>query len=218
MSTTINEPTVPTVLDSPRVAGLGLAVQMPFIAVNVNGNPQTNATEFTQGVLQGNGFLIFNTEDDQYALRALQANPPTTVAALWWEVLNLTHKLARTKASQQNLIKGLEKFNEHANQVANDNSMCEEYEATLKEANRLMEECGYTGFFRWEGRTEDYEVEVMRLRTVQEKITVTVPMPKGSDEDDVIREAYELAEAETDDSWDENDREWGTEMQSGSIQ
>ena len=25
MSTTINEPTVPTVLDSPRVAGLGLA-------------------------------------------------------------------------------------------------------------------------------------------------------------------------------------------------
>ena len=75
MSTTINEPTVPTGLDSPRVAGLRLAVQMPFIAVNVNGNPQTNATEFTQGVLQGNGFLIFNTEEDQYALRP--ASKPT---------------------------------------------------------------------------------------------------------------------------------------------
>ena len=81
-----------------------------------------------------------------------------------------------------------------------------------------MEECGYTGFFRWEGRQEDYEVEVMRLRTVQEKVTVTVSMPKGSTDDDVIQEAYELAEGETDDSWEENDSSWGTEMQSGSIQ
>ena len=88
--------------------------------------------------------------------------------------------------------------------------MCEEYEETLKEANRLMEECGYTGFFRWEGRQEDYEVEVMRLRTVQEKVTVTVSMPKGSTDDDVIQEAYELAEGETDDSWEENDSSWGT--------
>ena len=81
-----------------------------------------------------------------------------------------------------------------------------------------MEEAGYTGFFEWKGREEDYEVEVMRLRTVQEKVTITVSMPKGSDEDDVVREAYEVAEEETDDSWEENDRAWGTEMQSGSIQ
>ena len=43
-------------------------------------------------------------------------------------------------------------------------------------------------------------------------------LPKGSTDDDVIQEAYELAEGETDDSWEENDSSWGTEMQSGSIQ
>jgi len=60
-------------------------------------------------------------------------------------------------------------------------------------------------------------VRVTRHRIVKETIEVDVEMRKNSTDQEVIDEAYEIAEEEETHLWEEEDTEYDTEIVSGNI-
>lgn len=193
------------------------ATQMPDIVENGNGDPALNKQVLIPAAESWEN-LIFARTCEREALDRLKRNTPPTVGDLWWKYLISVQQEARAADNQQVLVRALHRINRYMNEYADDNDMCEAYEEALEHFNKILQEEGYRGFFSFEGRTETYTVRVTRHRIVKETIDVDVEMRKGSSDQSVIDEAYEIAEQEETHHWDEEDTEYDTELVSGNIQ
>ena len=191
--------------------------QMPDIVENGNGDPALNKQVLIPAAESWEN-LIFARTCEREALDRLKRNTPPTVGDLWWKYLISVQQEARAADNQQVLVRALHRINRYMNEYADDNDMCEAYEEALERFNQILQEEGYRGFFSFEGRTETYTVRVTRHRIVKETIDVDVEMRKGSSDQSVIDEAYEIAEQEETHHWDEEDTEYDTELVSGNIQ
>jgi hypothetical protein len=192
------------------------ATQMPDIVENGNGDPALNKQVLIPAAESWEN-LIFARTCEREALDRIKRNTPPTVGDLWWKYLISVQQEARAADNQQVLVRALHRINTEMNEYADDQSFCEGYEEALERFNKILEQEGYNGFFSFEGRTETITVQVTRHRTVKETIDIDVVMRKGSSDQQIIEEAYELAENEETHLWEEEDTEYDTELVSGNI-
>jgi len=193
------------------------ATQMPDIVENGNGDPALNKQVLVPAAESWES-VVFARTCEREALDRLKRNTPPTVGDLWWKYLIAVQQEARAADNQHVLVRALGRINSYMNEYADDNDMCEAYEDALEQFNKILQDEGYRGFFSFEGRKETYTVKVTRHRIVKETIEVDVQMRKNSSDQDVIDEAYEIAEQEETHHWDEEDTEYDTEIVSGNIQ
>jgi len=198
------------------VAGYSTPVQTPIISENANGDPALNKQVLVPAAESWEN-LTFARTCERSALDRLKHNTPPTVGDLWWKYLISVQQEARAADNQQVLVRALGRINRHMNEYADDNDMCEAYEEALEQFNKILQDEGYRGFFSFEGRTETRTVRVTRHRIVKETIEVDVEMRKNSTDQEVIDEAYEIAEEEETHLWEEEDTEYDTEIVSGNI-
>ena len=192
------------------------ATQMPDIVENGNGDPALNKQVLVPSAESWES-VVFARTSERGALERLKANTPPTVGDLWWKYLLALRAEAQAADNQLTLVRALGKINSRMNDYADDNDMCEAYEEALEGFNKILQEEGYRGYFSFEGRTETYTVRVTRHRTVKETIDVDVEMRKGSSDQSVIDEAYEIAEERETYEWEEEDTEYDTDLVSGDI-
>lgn len=184
-------------------------LRLPEIKENESG---TLAVDFEQ--LQplehrlGKSLTFGNTAQREAAQRIIN-DPPKTVGELWYDYLMLVAAQANSLKNLTALERGLSKVNAFLNEHAENENWCSEYEDKLSDMNSLIVADGYTGWFIFEGRTEEVDVMVERRRTVVETVTVRMEKPKGADVD------YETAvdeAAEYDDSlWEVTDECYDTD-------
>lgn len=154
--------------------------------------------------------LIFGSTAQREAAQRVINDPPKTVGELWYDYLMLVAANATANKNLTALERGLGKVNAFLNEYAENENWCSEYEDKLSDMNTLITSEGYTGWFAFEGRTEEVDVIVERRRTVVETVTVRMEKPKGSD---VNYETATDAAADYDDSdWEVTDECYDTDF------
>lgn len=156
----------------------------------------------------GNALMFRSTAQREAAQRIIN-NPPKTLGELWYDYLNLVAANATTAKNLTALEAGLSKVNTFLNEYAENENWCSEYEDKLSDMNSLIVSEGYTGWFVFEGRTEEVNVTVERRRTIVEQTVVTMDRPKGSEVD--YETATDLAADYDESLWEVTDECYDTD-------
>jgi hypothetical protein len=116
------------------------------------------------------------------------------------ELKGLNDRISNLLSLQRRVYGVLREVNETANEVADRQNYCSEYEDVLDKFNSIIIRDVPEWDFRFEGRLKTYNVTVERRRTVVEYCTVQVEGPAGATKYDLEDNAHEAAEDAYD--WD----------------
>ena len=174
--TTPNAPLTPYAINTDRV-------RMPEIKENASGSLTVDFEPLQPLENRLGKSLTFGNTAQREAAQKIINDPPKTVGELWYDYLMLVAANATAVKNLTALERGLSKVNTYLNEYADDQKYCSDYEAKLSDLNSLIVSEGYTGWFIFEGRTEEVNVTVERRRTIVETTVVTVDRPKGAEVD-----------------------------------
>ena len=147
--------------------------------------------------------IYFRTTPQVNALKAMVQTPPKTVGELWMRYLEMLRDYSRTSSQLSALENGMTTIAAKMNEYADDQDWCNEYEYQLNEFNGALSNAGYSGWFSFEGRTQQMRVRVERVREVKEHVWIEMEVPKGDDPDYYY--ATELAGEMEVDEWNIDD-------------
>lgn len=156
----------------------------------------------------GKSLTFGNTAQREAAQRIIN-DPPKTVGELWYDYLMLVAANANTVKNLTGLERGLGKVNAFLNEYADEENYCSGYEDKLSDMNTLISSEGYTGWFQFEGRTEEVDAIVERRRTIVETVSVRMEKPKGGDVD--YDTAVDMAADYDDSDWEVTDECYDTD-------
>lgn len=122
------------------------------------------------------------------AERVTDDTPPVDV--MQEKIDSLTRSLEDARKDRDNLLSFLDMVNDVGNEMADDFSMCDNYEGQLDTWNTWLADRGLS--FRFVGRKREVEVRVERTMTEMCYITITVD--HGSDNSDIYSTAIEQAD------------------------
>lgn len=153
--------------------------------------------------------LTFGSTAQREAIQKIINDPPSTLGELWYDYLYLVAAQANSLKNLNALERGLGKVNTYLNEYADDNNYCSDYEAKLSDLNSLIVSEGYTGWFVFEGRTEEVNVTVERRRTIVETTVVTMERARGAEVD--YDTATDLASECDESDWEVTDECYDTD-------
>lgn len=156
----------------------------------------------------GKSLTFGNTAQREAAQRIIN-DPPKTVGELWYDYLMLVAANANTAKNLTGLERGLGRVNYFLNEYADEENYCSGYEDKLSDMNTLITSEGYTGWFQFEGRTEEVDAIVERRRTIVETVSVRMEKPKGGDVD--YDTAVDMAADYGDSDWEVTDECYDTD-------
>ena len=116
------------------------------------------------------------------------------------EIKGLNDRISGLINMQRRVYGVLREVNETANEAADAQNYCSEYEDVLEKFNDIITRDVPEWDFRFQGRSKMYNVTVERRRTVVEYCTVQVEGPAGATKYDLEDEAHSAAEDAYD--WD----------------
>lgn len=154
--------------------------------------------------------LTFGSTAQREAAQRIINDPPKTVGELWYDYLMLVAANANTAKNLSALERGMGKVNYFLNEYADEENYCSGYEDKLSDLNVLITSEGYTGWFQFEGRTEEVDAIVERRRTIVETVSVRMEKPKGSDLD--YNTAVDMAADYDDCHWEVTDECYDTDF------
>lgn len=121
------------------------------------------------------------------AERVTEDTPPVDV--MQEKIDSLTRSLEDARKDRDNLLLFLSMVNDAGNEMADDFSMCDNYENQLDDWNSWLSDKGLS--FRFVGRSQEVEVRVERTQT--EVCYITVTMPRGWDNSQLYDAAVDAA-------------------------
>lgn len=175
------------------------ATNMPLNSTDANGNYIFHRNLIAPERYEEHQTLTVYGDAQRKAIDEARVTAPATVGELWTKYLELVVRNANVEKQLNALQNGMERVSRSMNEYADDQDFCDSYEDALNSMNSLLRDAGYTGWFEFEGRSEEVEVTVERQRVVRETTTVMVERKRGQE----IDEDYAIDVAsETDlDSW-----------------
>lgn len=109
------------------------------------------------------------------------------------EIAALKEKIDQVQSRLDQTISFLGELNGNLNTAADDQNMCSSYEDFLEQQNKLLTSKFPLVPFTFEGREIEKEFTVTRVRTVTERVNVTVYAPAGTEEWRLTQMAEEKA-------------------------
>ena len=184
-------------------------VRLPEIKENASGNLAVDFEPLQPLENRLGKTLTFGNTAQREAIQKIINDPPSTLGELWYDYLYLVAAQANSLKNLNALERGLGKVNTYLNEYADDQNYCSDYEAKLSDLNSLIVSEGYTGWFVFEGRTEEVNVTVERRRTVMETTVVTMERARGTEVD--YETAVDLASGVDDSDWEVTDECYDTD-------
>ena len=184
-------------------------VRLPEIKENASGNLAVDFEPLQPLENRLGKTLTFGNTAQREAIQKIINDPPSTLGELWYDYLYLVAAQANSLKNLNALERGLGKVNTYLNEYADDQNYCSDYEAKLSDLNSLIVSEGYTGWFVFEGRTEEVNVTVERRRTVMETTVVTMERARGAEVD--YDTATDLASDYDESLWEVTDECYDTD-------
>ena len=184
-------------------------VRLPEIKENASGNLAVDFEPLQPLENRLGKTLTFGNTAQREAIQKIINDPPSTLGELWYDYLYLVAAQANSLKNLNALERGLGKVNTYLNEYADDQNYCSDYEAKLSDLNSLIVSEGYTGWFVFEGRTEEVNVTVERRRTIVETTVVTMERARGAEVD--YDTATDLASDYDESLWEVTDECYDTD-------